>query len=66
MRFCILILELEFMLPRKARGVQGGPSGVALHFVDFDLRVPPCCRGALPILPDLQQPKQNCAHSGRS
>ena len=29
-------------------------------------RVPSCCRGALPILPDLQQPKQNCAHSGSS
>ena len=40
------------------------PSGLALDFVDFDLRIPPCCQGAIPVLPDLQLPKQKRAHSG--
>ena len=38
--------------------LQGDTSGQQLYFVDFDLRVPPCC---CPILPDLQLPKQNKA-----
>ena len=28
-------------------------------FVDFDMGVPPCCLHAMPILPDLQLPKQS-------
>ena len=46
--------------------LQGAPSGVALDFVDFDSLVLPCCRGAMPILVELQLPKQNCAHCGSS
>ena len=46
--------------------LQGEPSGLALAFVAFDLRVPPCCRDAMPIRPTLQLPKQSCAHSGSS
>ena len=37
------------------------PSGQRLHFVDFDLGVPPCCLHAMPTLPDLQLLKQNKA-----
>ena len=35
--------------------VQGGPSGMRLYFVDLDFGMLP----AMPILPDLQHPKQN-------
>ena len=41
--------------------VHGDPSGWRLYFLDFDLRVPLCCLHAMPILPDLQLPKQNKA-----
>ena len=41
--------------------VQGEPSGQRLHFVDFYLGVPPCSLYGMPILPDLQLPKQNKA-----
>ena len=44
--------------------IQGEPSGLALASVEFDLRVPPCCWDAMPILTDLQLPLQNWAHSG--
>ena len=41
--------------------VQGYPLGQRLFIVDFDLGVPPCFLYSLPILPDLQLPKQNKA-----
>ena len=46
---------------RGAGAVQGEPSGLAVAFVNFDLRVPQCYQGDLSILPDLQVPKQNWA-----
>ena len=42
--------------------VQGDLLCQQLYFVDFDLGVPPCCLHAMPILPDLQLPKQNKAN----
>ena len=36
--------------------VQGGSSGQTLDFVDLDLRGPPWCLEAVPILPDFQLP----------
>ena len=46
----------------KKTDVQGDPSGQQLYFVVFDLGVQPCCLHAMPILPDLQLPKQSKAH----
>ena len=54
----ILISKLTWHLLYTAQGV---PIGMALSLVDLDLRVPPCCRAAMPILPDLQLPNQNWA-----
>ena len=46
--------------------IQGDNFGLLHGWVDFDLGVPPCSPGALPVLPDnqlfkqtVQQPKQN-------
>ena len=44
--------------------IQGDPSGLQLYLDDFDLGVPPSCLHAMPILPDLQVPKQNKADIG--
>ena len=44
---------------------EGGTAALRLGWVDFDLRVTPCCPAALPILPDFYPPKQNRADSGR-
>ena len=44
--------------------LQGDLSVQRLYFGDFDLGVPPCCQHGMPILPDLQLPKQNKADIG--
>ena len=44
--------------------LQGDPSGQRLYYVDFDFGVPICCLHGMPILPDLQLPKQINADIG--
>ena len=56
-------LNLTAMFCSNIPIIQGDrdPSGQLLYFVDFDLRVPPCCIHDMPIPPEFQLPKQNKA-----
>ena len=44
--------------------IQVVPSARGLGWIDFDLRVQPCCPAAQPLLPNYHQPRQNWAESG--
>ena len=52
-------IERENCTQQSKARYRGYPSGQRLYSVYFDLGVPPCCLCAMPILPDLQLPKQN-------